>query len=119
MQTSGTGSLPDSILQISVNKSFKIEACRPCDPSKVTVGTNDIFGRRASVNSPCIFNNSDPCKLVEHFSIFSESMEYSKVHWNPKKKKIVLKIIKEKKKEKTHPFKSLFWITIVPNHTRY
>lgn len=70
-QTAGFGPLPEATLQISPNKSFKIDACLPWLPSNVTVGTKVILGRRASVASPCNFNNSAPCGLSKHFCIGS------------------------------------------------
>lgn len=47
LHTSGDGPCPAIILHTSTNKSFKIDGCRPCDPSNVIVGINETGGRNA------------------------------------------------------------------------
>lgn len=61
--TFGWAAWPPAILQTSANRFLSIDACRPCEPSNVTVGTNDIAGARAAVASPYCLSSSAPCGL--------------------------------------------------------
>lgn len=73
---SGIGPWPATILHTSESKSFNIDACLPCDPSKVIVGMNETGGRNAPVASPCNFNSSAPCGLSKHFIMAENNRTY-------------------------------------------